>query len=469
MKTFFLSGFLFLTYAVVYSQPSGHRIELKLKNYNQNEVFLGYRLGDKAYLKDTVMVSDSKAVFADTAKLDKGIYMIVSSRDNNYVEFLIDGNDQEFFMEIDFSGFPRITDVRGSVENSDFNSYLQFLTAKRTQLDSLNRQVGTPGIEEAKKQAIQLRIDQLEKSIRQYQTDYIGKTPKTLMAQLIKAIMPLSPPAFTGTEQEKGNKEYRWYKEHWFDNINMTHPGMIRTPVLAEKIDYYLDKMTVQHPDSIIQSVDEVLSRVEAATETYRFFVARLLNKYANHKYVGMDAVYVHIALKYYDKGRAPWVEKDQLKKIVENARRLEPLLIGKKAPDLDVNTLQGERTTLWDFAADYTVLFFWSIDCRYCKESIKPLRDAEKQFRSKGVKVFTFWMHSNNESETDCQRFISENNMQDFFNTLDKSSTDQYRKRYDLNTTPQIYILDKNKIIRIKKIGADQLKQVLESFMKEG
>ena len=45
-----------------------------------------------------------------------------------------------------------------------------------------------------------------------------------------------------------------------------------------------------------------------------------------------MDAVYVHIVKNYYAKGLAPWTEEDQLKKIVKNAEKLEPLLIGKTA-----------------------------------------------------------------------------------------------------------------------------------------
>ncbi len=51
----------------------------------------------------------------------------------------------------------------------------------------------------------------------------------------------------------------------------------------------YIDKMTVQHPDSISRSADEILTLVEPDSLAFRFYFIHLFNKYANSKFVGME------------------------------------------------------------------------------------------------------------------------------------------------------------------------------------
>ena len=46
-----------------------------------------------------------------------------------------------------------------------------------------------------------------------------------------------------------------------------------------------------------------------------------------------MDAVYVYLVENYYATGQAAWTEEEQLKKIIDNATTLQPLLVGKIAP----------------------------------------------------------------------------------------------------------------------------------------
>jgi peroxiredoxin len=240
---------------------------------------------------------------------------------------------------------------------------------------------------------------------------------------------------------------------------------MLHTTVLSEKVNYYMDNLTVQHPDSIIVSVDEILNRTRTAPEIFKFFLIDLLNKYAGSKIVGMDAVYVHIALEYYNKGAAPWTEKDQLDKIIYNAKKLEPILIGKKAPDIEVLTLNGTNSRLYDFEAKSTILFFWDPECNHCKKSVATLVDIEKKLRSKGLRVFTVCTAITPAAVTKTKDFVSSYGMESFHNTVDPYIKSNYKKEYDIQTTPQIFVLDSNKYIRSKRIDADQLEKVIEGL----
>ncbi len=226
-----------------------------------------------------------------------------------------------------------------------------------------------------------------------------------------------------------------------------------------------MDNLTVQHPDSIIVSVDEILNRTRTAPEIFKFFLIDLLNKYAGSKIVGMDAVYVHIALEYYNKGAAPWTEKDQLDKIIYNAKKLEPILIGKKAPDIEVLTLNGTKSRLYDFEAKGTILFFWNPLCSHCEKGVATIVDIEKKYRSKGLRVFTVCTKVGRDAEENAAEFIRLNGMESLFNTIDPNMASNYKTKYDIATTPQIFVLDNKKYIRSKRIGAGQLEEVIEGL----
>lgn len=148
----------------------------------------------------------------------------------------------------------------------------------------------------------------------------------------------------------------------------MTDPRLLRTPFLFERIDYYIQKLNVQHPDSLSKAVDFVLQKVRPAEDTYKYYLIHFLNFYAKSNIVGMDAVYVHLVDKYYATKKAPWTDSAQLVKITENANELKPTLIGKIAPNVQLERRDGVKFKLHDIKSEYTILYFWAYDCGHCK-----------------------------------------------------------------------------------------------------
>ncbi|MFZ4771335.1 MAG: redoxin domain-containing protein [Ferruginibacter sp.] len=449
------------------AQPSNYEISVKLNNYKYDTVFLAYYMGGKTYVKDTGLVKNGTSVFKGNQKLEKGMYILVQQSTLLQVSFLVDDNTQRISFELDFD-HPNKMVVKGSKASADLVAYLKFVSTKRPAFDSLSNLIKETGIGEERKKTIQKQIDNIDAAVKQYRKEYMLKNPTSLLSLLIKFNLPYEPPVFSGSDKEKEMQSYLWYKANWFNNASMGDPRMLRTENFLKKIDYYIDKLTVQDPDSIILSIDEVINRVKSAPESYKFLLIEMLNRYAKSNLVGMDAVYVHLALKYYETGKAPWTAKDQLAKIVDNAKRLEPILIGKKAPDLEVLTLDGEKTKLSDFSAEYTILFFWNTDCYNCSKSVSSLLEVEKQFRDKGVKIFSVCTDTANSVAKLSKEFVSKNKMTVFFNTMAPYYQSSFNSKYDIKTTPQLFILDKNKVIKSKKISADQVKQVLEYLLNK-
>jgi methyl coenzyme M reductase alpha subunit len=65
------------------------------------------------------------------------------------------------------------------------------------------------------------------------------------------------------------------------------------------------------------------------------------------------------------------------------------------------------------------------------------------------------------------CWSTIKEREMDVFFNTVDPYHRSRYKTVYDIKSTPQIYVLDHDKKILSKRIGAEQLPEVLTHFIE--
>ncbi len=476
-KTVFLFHFLLLTsfFAVA---DTGYEINISIDNYDQKECYLGYFLGDKQYLKDTAQVNDKGVfTFKGNEALDAGVYLIVLPPDNQFFQLLVNDGEQHFSIKTDYKSLTSNVVVENSEDNQLFYGYLNFLAKQRPIADNLRKSIKEAGDDAAKKAKFEEKLTKIDESVFTYQDELVSQHPKSLTAAIIQSNKGVTLPEFTGTDEEIQMKKWQFSKAHYFDNIDLNDPRLVRTPFLFQRVNHYITKLTAQHPDSISQSIDVVLTKMRGAQDTYKYYLVHFLNEYAKSKIVGFDAVYVHLALNYYKKGKAPWTDEDQLEKIIENGEKLNPLLLGKTAPNIKMQTKEGEEVELHSFQADYTVLFFWDPDCGHCKKATPKLLEFHKKFNGKGVEIFgicTKLVEKDDDGKwttegmKECWEYTEEKGTNIWLNTVDPYHRSRYKSVYDIRTTPQIYVLDKDKKILLKKVGAEQLSEVMEQILKE-
>ncbi len=441
---------------------SGYKIKVDIEDYTSNELLLAYYLGDKQYIIDTVE-QDQKGLFTfegDEA-LDCGIYLIVMEPDNQFFQILIGEDDQNFSIKTQFKDPIEHMKFKGSEENELFYKYLQFLEVKRQDAKELEERYKAD--EKAKKEA----IAKVTEKVEAYQNELLQKHRNSLTANVILASKPVDLPEFEGTEEEVQTKKWRYMQRHYFDNIDLGNPCHLNTPYLFQRVDYYVNKLQVQHPDTISEAIDYVLEKMKPAPNTFKYYVIHFLNEAANSKLVGMDAVYVHLVNKYYAKGLTPWVEKEQLEKIVQNAKDLEPLLIGKQAPDIRLNQRDGTPINFYDIKSKYTIMFFWRPDCGHCQKATPFMKEFYEKYHSKDIKIIAICTKFGDETEN-CWKYVDEKETGDWIHTVDKYHRSKFMKIYNIKATPQIYILDKNKKIISKKIGAEQLPDVMDNIIEQ-
>ncbi len=457
--------FMLLLFGSVVSAQAGYKIVAEVANFSEKEAYLAYYYGEKPYIRDTIEVKEGgPVVFEGEEALPGGIYLIVLPPDNKFVQVFISEGEQHFTLEVDANDLANSVVVKGSEDNKLFYDYMAFLGNQIKKKEELMTQKEAASEKEVAK--IETQLEALDEEVKTYHSNIRTNHPKTLTAAFISNRTDPEMPEFEGTDEEVQKKRWLYVRDHFFDLIDMTDERLVRTAFLYHRIDQYINKLTVQHPDSISVAIDEVLRLVKPAEETFKFYLVHFLNTYAKSKIVGMDAVYVHLVEKYYATGLAPWTEEDQLNKIIKNATTLKPILIGKTAPDIRVQKQDKTPISLHEVKADFTVLFFWDPECGHCKKSMGEMVAFYDQFKDKGVEVFAVCTRVTDDIPK-CWEFIEEKDMVRWINVVDPYLKSRYKQLYDIRTTPQIFILDDKKEILSKRIGVEQLPEVLENLMK--
>lgn len=466
--------FLFTFLSFSQAQSKGYNIEVDIKDYEQDTLVLGYRLGSKTYVRDTTLRNDKgKYLFQGDEYLKGGVYIILLKPDNIYFEFLVGNDEEQKNLKISTrnrsdKNLVQDLKIQNSKENKVFVGYLHFLNDARKRAEVFEKD--KKDLEGQEDKAAKLRIAQIDeelqklnKEVTEYQNKIVQEHSGLLAAQLIKtARNPEVPNEIQAQGQEAA---YRYFKAHYFDNFPWDDARLIRTPVFEEKLEFYLEKLTIPQPDSVVLGVEELLQLAKKGgdKDVYQYVASQLLNKYAGTKLICMDKVYVYIGKNYYCNGAAEWVEKEQLEKICENVTELQNVLCGSQAPPIKLRNIDnGEEVELYSVKAPFTVVYFWDPSCGNCTKTSKALVPVYEKYKDKGLAILGIC--SKNWKELDqCKKKIEESKMS-WVNLSDESYPLAYVKKfYDIKVNPFIYLLDENKKIMWKRIDPDQLDDILE------
>jgi len=447
----------------------GHRIEVNVKNYTADYCFFTSYYGNKKYLiKDTLYRDDKgKYVIEGDEPLNPGLYAILLPPQNIPFELMIsDEKDQKFTVETDTSNVIKNLKIKGSKENQAFYEYLHFTGEKRQEITDLQAE-GEAEKNKKKKQKISDKIKALNGDISQYQSDYISTHQGWLSTAMLKAStdVKVPDPATEMTEEEESMYRMNYYRKHYFDNLDFSDERLLYSPVYFNKIDFYLKRLTYQIPDTLMQATDFILDKAKANDKIYNYTLFEFISRYGNSKVVGMDAVFVHLVDKYVVGKTFENIDEKQIAKIVKTAKEFKPLLIGKKAPNITLQNHEGENLALYDMDAEYTLLYFWDTECGHCKKAAPLMVDFYNKYKEKGVEMYAICTKDKNPKK--CMDFIKEKDFDIWTNVL--AMTDRqlyYRLYYRIKSTPVIYILDKDKNILMKNVGAKQLPDVMDAIL---
>ena len=435
----------------------GYRFTLFIYGNTDTVMYLGNYYAGGTYAFDTARISPKGMfVFEDKERVLKpGLYFFVNPS-GTYVEFAVYGNEKlDFHFDTEEPGWQNNMNVKGSKENKLMFDFHKANRAIYRTIDSAQAAMTDSIAFMNFKRHQMLRLDSMKYA-------YIDGNPNSMLALLMNATRD---PDVPNTDKD-GNKlddrmKWEYFMEHYFDYSRLEDDALIRTPTLVfkQRLDRYLDQyLRNAPPDIIIKYIDPLIDRAKLSKENFRYLVHTLAEKYLQSNIMSYDEIYVHLVKRYIEPGLCDWMSPSTIDMNVKRADKWENLLIGKKAPQLIMKDTKGQWQDLYNIPNKYTLLIFWSPTCGHCKTVIP---DLYKRWTAFGLMSTHSRYHGNSSYRVPWQ-FIKTHNL-NWLNIDGGEANIDWHDVYDIETTPQIYLLDKDKKILAKKLNAESFEEVIK------
>jgi thiol-disulfide isomerase/thioredoxin len=484
---------------------AGYEIRVDFKNSSDTTVYLAKYYFGQSYIIDSCKhVKNGKAVFKGKTALDKGVYIIANQRKERYIDFLV--NEQQ---KITLTGeFPDlVTTLRSSdsKENDELFSYARYFTARNIEhYKSMNALAG-----KSKADSIRLGTEIINKTsadLKKFDDEFMKQHKGTFVYDFLnlKNEKYAENPPLASNGRPDSVYQYYYYKSHYFDGVNFKDERIIYTPFFKDRITKYFETTIVQDPDTVIQELDKILGWSEPGNLVYQTLIGHFTYKFETNKTLtfGKDGktntfekVFVHLADNYITNGKASGVYTEEtVEKIRKRVDVVRNLLPDAKVADLfmidtisgrqvlnmgfdtahtsggaswlyarNANRIQPLYKSLYSVQAKYTVLVFWSVDCGHCQKEIPLLNEKLKTLKGK-VDYKVYAVHTKEDQFDKWKKFIIENKL-DFINVFEPVKINNLTDRFDINRTPVIYLLDKDKKIKAKDLGPEQLIEIIKDL----
>ena len=402
-------------------------IRVEIENHDDSLYYLLKYKSDKSLVAiDTSTVEKDKTIFKQNANYPEGIYVLADSKQNPIFEILL-GKDQKFSITVGDLMRNDTYIIKGSKETSAYFYIYNKTNYNRLYIKALESEIEYFPDNAKKIDSIKLNHNEYLESIRikdrnSFLRTYIGYNKEIIVPQEYK------------------NKSEQYIIDHYFDDMSLSDVRILNTRLLKNKLDdYFNNYMSKQSTDVILQKIDYLIGRTTAG---YRDIPQDLVNHevrdyilwYLYSQYFDNDIIYTHLSDVYFSKLEINNLTENIRSEIVKRADILRKITIGRIAPTFTYIDDEGKQIDLSEIDSKNTVLFFYKPDCQKC-------------IREKRILGL---IKNRQENLTILYINISEENYHNVSQDI--------AVKYDIKTTPTIYILDKDKRITAKNIKAEEI-----------
>ena len=400
MKRIILFSIGLFSFTQLLSQSNPYQFQVE--NVKDTVVYLANYYGDKLYYADTAYTdATGKFSFKAIPEQNQGKYAVVIPGPK-FFDIIIADNE-EINIKTDTTDLINNLTVLKSQNNKVMYEYMHFLNERRKEREVLVAKLEENEGNEAAQQGIKDEYAVLNDRVIAYQKEISATNQPLFVAKEIMMSVDPEVPKELQTDQSAG---YFYFKDHYFDNINLKDDRIVRTSIFHNKLDNYLNKTLIQNPDSIIVGVDKLISKLDRGSEVFKYVVHYTTYNFETSQIMGMDAVFLHMAEKYYQSGEATWADSTAMAKIDERIERMKPTMIGNIAPPLKLaDTTLENWVSAHDLEAEFTILYFYDPDCGHCKKKTPVMTEKFAALENKDVIIYAV----SGSSDDDWKKFIKE------------------------------------------------------------
>ena len=458
MKNAAFFSFFLLFYLTSTHAQQGYDIRIKMDGYHYDTLWFGATYGKRAVPQDfAVKQADGYFNLKNETPMPSGMYAIIFKRSASsafqYMSCWLADDQRTFALETDFNKLSKSTTVAGSRENELLYQYFSRYYELTDRLDDLS-----DAWKDAMDEASFLAFVDGEENLSRFQEDFVQKNPGTLTAELIRQTQYLTPPGdhekFADWQAEATGRHH-WQRTHFFDKMDIGGGDFLKYPLWVDRTDFYFSKLPPPVPDSMIVMIEDVLQRLSPDQDAYRYYFRYIMNSLSRMSRYRTDEVFVYFVRQYLDTGKADWLEEDDQRKYRSDAGHMEPLFVGKTAPDVTFSDPTGKEVSIYSVEAPYTLLVFWLYDCSHCKRELPIVMRLFEKYQSKGLKVMSVCGKTGEDQAPPCWEFAKQMNMPaEWYILADPLRRSRFSTALNVRSYPRMILLDANKKILYKQNG---------------
>ena len=440
-------------------------------------VYLANYYGNKMYYADTAAVeSKGRFSFPSPPAEEGGKYGLVLP-ENAFVEFIVTGGD--IALTADLADLPGSVEVQKGLDTQLFYNYLGFIQAMREKRAPIDARAQDTTLTEAQRAQLVQDLEVLNLEVEAEQVRIQEEHGHTLFGKMVAMVQePDVPEAPAGVENPQLWRYYQFRKLYW-DRVDFSDGRLVRDPALHTLLEQYWTNVMPQLPDTALVEVNKLIARTQGDPDMFKYFVHFFTFSAEKSQVMCMDKVFVELVDRYYATGQADWLAEAQLKKVTDRAEDLRYSLCGMRIPNIILpDTSQQNWVSLYDVDAKYTLVSIWESTCGHCKKEMPKLEALYEEWHDKGLEIYAI---GNDFEPEPWLEFVREKNIGDWIHVSDNPQINasdsatalimagvttlkslNFRTTFDVYATPKMFLLDRNKRVIAKQVGAEQIADIL-------
>jgi thiol-disulfide isomerase/thioredoxin len=272
---------------------------------------------------------------------------------------------------------------------------------------------------------------------------------------------------------------YFKFRELYWDRVDFTDGRLVLDPALHTLLEQYWSSVMPQLPDTALVEVNKLISRSTSNPDMFKYLVHFFTFSAEKSQVMCMDKVFVNLVDRYYATGKADWLKGEQLKKVTDRAEDLRYSQCGNRIPNIILpDTTQENWVSLYDVEAKYTLVSIWESTCGHCKKEMPKLQELYDKWHDKGLEIYAIGNDFEPEPWLD---FVRKKDIQDWIHVSDNPAINaadsatalimagittlqslNFRTTFDVYATPKMFLLDADKRVIAKQVGAEQIEDIL-------
>lgn len=437
LKIYFFGGLFFIISLLTCGQSKGYTIKVKIKPLKNQPIYLGYHYGNNQYVIDTAMLNkNSEAIFNKKHTLPEGMYLVVLPN-MKYFNIIISKN-QNLIIENDTTNLYLNLKIENDEENKLFAEYQKLLYLNQQNNKVYNERIKQyPDSEMIYKRLIEKNKNNLLK----IKNEWIEKHPDWLFTKILKTILPT---------------QFTFDASLFFANVDFTDNRLLFSPAFVQKLDDFftsIPSLTLNNIDSLYRAIDYILMQSMKNASVYEEIAKYLINQFDLTGDYPIPDAFFYIADKYFLGGMCPWVSDAFKTKLKKYNERIHSICIGSTFPSVYFSDIQNKKIKITDTQSNYTLVVFWNPECEHCIDCLKKIKSVYSFYDQNQLEVVAILTGSN------LELWKKEIVNYSWINLYDPKLLNDFVEDFFLVSTPQIFLLDKDKKIIAKDILCEEIK----------